>query len=85
MNVLLTLTMTCPTCGVHLNWLPESVNERRKIEHPKLVGTEYCEYYGKVFLAPVLELKVASVRSTISRTTSTSRRCMSLRAVSIRS
>ncbi len=57
MNVLLTLTMTCPTCGVHLNWLPESVNERRKIEHPKLVGTEYCEYYGKVFLAPVLELK----------------------------
>jgi len=56
MNLLLTFIMSCPVCGVHLNWLPIVKDEQRKIEHPKLIGLEYCEYFGKVFLAPMIEL-----------------------------
>jgi len=57
MNIFLTFTMTCPVCGVHLNWLPEVKDNPRKIEHPKLIGLEYCEYFWKVFLAPTIELE----------------------------
>jgi len=57
MNVLLALTFNCPVCGVHLSWLPREKDKPELIEHPRFVGTEYCEYFGKVFEAPTIEFK----------------------------
>lgn len=65
MNIFLTFVMSCPICGTHLNWLPVAKeSDPHLIEHQRLAGTEYCEYFGKVFEAPTLELKEVKREAT---------------------